>query len=164
MDEVTAEALAPLSVFVADDDEDMRDLVATTLRVDGHSVVEATDGLQLLHMLDLGLAGQIRAADVVLADVMMPRLSGLGVLEALHRAQTKPPVILMTVLIDRSVHVVARRLGGAGVLFKPFDADALRRTLARVWLGRAPSQPPGPSTQEQALLARSDATQLRHGR
>jgi CheY-like chemotaxis protein len=143
MDERPLEPATRLNVFVADDDDDMRDLVATTLRFDGHCVVEATDGVQLLHALGLGMAGQISPADVVITDVMMPRLSGLGVLKALSRSPRRPPIVLMTVLADRSVHVVAKRLGAAGVLFKPFDAPALRSVLAN-------------------LRVRSDATQLRH--
>jgi CheY-like chemotaxis protein len=140
----TASQNAPLTIFVADDDDDMRDLVATTLRIDGHSVVEASDGVQLLHAVGLGLSGQIGAADVVFTDVLMPRLSGLGVLKALHKAPARIPVVLMTVMADRSVLVVARRLGAAGVLFKPFDAAALRGAL-------------------NEARGRSNATQLRHG-
>jgi FixJ family two-component response regulator len=59
----------------------------------------------------------------------MPRLSGLGVLDALRRAHLHFPVILMTVLADESVHTVARRLGAVGVLHKPFDVDDLRTAV-----------------------------------
>ena len=69
----------------------------------------------------------------------MPRLSGLGVLDALRRAQLHFPVILMTVLADSSVYVVAKRLGAVGVLMKPFDVDDLRTAVlnARVAYARS---------------------------
>ena len=67
--------------------------------------------------------------DVVVTDIMMPKLSGLGVLDAIRRAQLHFPVILMTVLADESVYVVAKRLGAVGVLRKPFDIDDLRTAV-----------------------------------
>jgi FixJ family two-component response regulator len=81
--------------------------------------------------------------DVVVTDVMMPKLSGLGVLDAIRRAQLHFPVILMTVLSDRSVFIVAKRLGAVGVLLKPFDVDDLRTAVlnARTAYARTHSQP-----------------------
>jgi CheY-like chemotaxis protein len=66
---------------------------------------------------------------LVVADVMMPRISGLGVLEALRHARLHFPVVLMTVLADDSVRTVASRLGAVGVLRKPFDVDDLRTAV-----------------------------------
>jgi len=63
--------------------------------------------------------------DVVVSDVKMPRLSGLGVLGALVQARWKLPVVMMTVVSDESIHAVAKRLGAVGVLHKPFDPDDL---------------------------------------
>jgi len=122
-------AAPPLTVVVADDDEDMRSLVAETFRLDGYTVVEARDGAELLDRLEHAFDDPRALPDVVVTDVMMPRLSGLGVLDALRRAQLHFPVILMTVLADPSVHIVARRLGAVGVIHKPFDVDDLRTAV-----------------------------------
>jgi FixJ family two-component response regulator len=62
---------------------------------------------------------------VVVADVRMPNLSGLGVLAALRRAASNIPVLLITALTDPSVQTLAWRLGAIGVLRKPFDTDDL---------------------------------------
>jgi CheY-like chemotaxis protein len=121
--------VAPMRVLVADDDEDMLSLVSDTLRGDGHEVVEARDGADLLERLESALQDPGARPDVVVADVMMPRLSGLGVLEALKHAHLHFPVVLMTVLADDSVRTVARRLGAVGVLRKPFDVDDLRTAV-----------------------------------
>jgi len=118
-----------LTVLVADDDEDLRSLVAETLRADGYRVVEAHDGAELLEHLRAGLAGSRTNPDVVVTDVLMPKLSGLGVLDALRRAQWNVPVILMTVMGDGSVHTLARRLGAVCVLRKPLDIDDLRTAV-----------------------------------
>jgi len=118
-----------MKILVADDDPDMRELVATTLRADGYDVGEARDGNELLERLEQAFDDPGIRPDVVLTDVMMPGLSGLGVLEALRRAQLHFPVVLMTVLKDPSVHIVAKRLGAVGVLGKPFDVDDLRTAI-----------------------------------
>jgi CheY-like chemotaxis protein len=120
---------SPTTVLIADDDEDMRELVATTLRADGYVVLEARDGADLLGQLEAALDDPQARPDVVVTDIMMPRLSGLGVLDAIRRAQLHFPVILMTVLADESVYVVAKRLGAVGVLRKPFDIDDLRTAV-----------------------------------
>ncbi len=120
---------ARTTVLVADDDEDMRALVATSLREDGYLVREACDGAELLTQLEEALDDPSSRPDVVVSDVMMPGLSGLGVLSALRRAQQDVPVILITVLSDDTIHIVARRLGAVGVLRKPFDIDDLRTAI-----------------------------------
>jgi CheY-like chemotaxis protein len=129
MEPNTHEAASTMKVLVADDDPDMRELVATTLRADGYDVREAADGNELLERLEQAFDDPGIRPDVVLTDVMMPGLSGLGVLEALRRAQLHFPVVLMTVLKDPSVHIVAKRLGAVGVLGKPFDVDDLRTAI-----------------------------------
>jgi FixJ family two-component response regulator len=63
--------------------------------------------------------------NLVVADVRMPNLSGLGVLAALQRARWGVPVLLITALRDESVQTVARRMGAIGVLRKPFETDDL---------------------------------------
>ncbi|HEY3820816.1 MAG TPA: response regulator [Polyangiaceae bacterium] len=119
------------TVLVADDDEDLRALVCATLRADGYRVIEAHDGAELLEQLRGGLDGSSERPDVVVTDVLMPKLSGLGVLDALRRAQWNVPVILMTVMGDGSVHTLARRLGAVSVLRKPLDIENLRAAVLK---------------------------------
>jgi two-component system nitrogen regulation response regulator GlnG len=114
-----------LRVLVADDDDDMLALVTATLQGDGCSTVEAHDGDELIEMLTHALDQPNLRPDVIVADVKMPGLSGLGVLAVLNRMTSRVPVVLMTVVTDASIHAVARRLGAVGVLHKPFDPDDL---------------------------------------
>jgi DNA-binding response OmpR family regulator len=133
---------SPTRVLVADDDDDMRDLVADTLRADGYDVLEARDGADLLAQLEAALGNPQARPDLVVTDIMMPKLSGLGVLDALRRAQLHFPVILMTVLRDDSIYIVARRLGAVGVLRKPFDIDDLRTAVVNACLAYTRRNPP----------------------
>jgi DNA-binding response OmpR family regulator len=130
-------------VFVADDDDDLRALVASTLRSDGYVVVEARDGAELLTLLVESLDDPATRPDLILSDARMPKLSGLGVLEHLTRAQVKIPVLIMTGFVPLSVGVVARRLGGLGVLSKPFDMSTLRAAVANAERGGAAWPPVG---------------------
>jgi CheY-like chemotaxis protein len=120
---------APMSVLVADDDEDTLSLVAETLRADGYSVTEAHDGAELLEYLRDAIDDPAARPDVIVTDVLMPKLSGLGVLGALRHARWNVPVVVMTVLADESVRTVARRLGAVGVIRKPLDVDDLRTMI-----------------------------------
>jgi DNA-binding NtrC family response regulator len=108
-------------VVVADDDDDLRSIVAEALRFDGYLVSEAHDGAELLEMLDTGAV----SPDVIVTDVKMPRLSGLAVLEALNDVHWNVPVVLMTASTDGSVGSEADKLGAVGVLHKPFDIEDL---------------------------------------
>lgn len=116
-------------MLVADDDDDLRALIAATLRDDDYDVIEACDGAELLAHLDVALDAPARRPAVIVSDVRMPILSGLGVLSALRRARVSMPVILITVFVDASIRSVAQRLGATGVLTKPFDMDDLRTAV-----------------------------------
>ena len=114
-----------LRVLVADDDEEMRAFVIAALHADGCSTVEAHDGEELLDLLRNALDEVDLRPDVIVADVKMPGLSGLGVLAALQRTRWDLPVVLITVLKDESIDAIARQLGAVGILHKPFDPDDL---------------------------------------
>jgi CheY-like chemotaxis protein len=119
----------PTNVLIVDDDDDLRALVSATLRADGYTVVEATDGLEAIDHVKRGLDFLTLRTDIMLTDVRMPNLSGLGLLEALTHAHVVLPIIVMTVMGDDSVRTVAKRLGAVGVLHKPFELDDLRSAI-----------------------------------
>jgi CheY-like chemotaxis protein len=112
-------------VVVADDDEDMRAAVAAALQADGCITVEARDGRELLDLICISFDQPWLRPDVIVTDVKMPTVSGLGVLAALQCANCNLPVVMITAAADEYVDRVARRLGAVGVLHKPFDLDDL---------------------------------------
>jgi CheY-like chemotaxis protein len=131
---------SPMNILVADDDEDVRALVVETLRADGHRVVEACDGAELVEYLRDALDNSTARPDVIVTDVRMPKLSGLGVLAELRRSHWSVPVVLITALADDSVRTVARRLGAVGVLKKPLDVDNLRTAVLNAGVAFARSR------------------------
>lgn len=112
----------------------VRHFAARILTAEGYHVVQAADGA---HALDV-LNG--RSVDLVLTDVVMPRLNGIQLLEHLSVAQPGLPILLMSgygtaELLERGVSVPC------GLLAKPFPPDRLieevRRCLGGQPAGRA---------------------------
>jgi CheY-like chemotaxis protein len=117
------------TVLVADDDDELRLLVVEALRSDGYVVVEARDGAETLERFADTLADPSSCPDILVIDVRMPKLSGLGVLHELRRLHVRLPVVMMTGFAPESVAVIAKRLGAMAVLKKPFDVDDLRSAV-----------------------------------
>jgi DNA-binding NtrC family response regulator len=117
-------------VLVAEDDFDMRAMIAAALRADGHAVVEAANGIELLDAIATALISRRPEAafDVVLSDVRMPRINGIDVITHLKRASWTMPVIVMTASGDAEF---IARLKSLGILLleKPFDLDDLREAI-----------------------------------
>lgn len=119
----------PLRIYLADDDDDLRALVVATLRQDGHEVVEARDGHELLELLERSVTSPITRPDLVVTDVLMPGFSGIGILSALRRTGLRIPVILMTALRQPRFTESAFVLGATAVFQKPLDLDDLRTAV-----------------------------------
>src|SRR4051812_35183889 len=79
-------------IFVAEDDAQMRELMATMLRAEGCEVVEASDGVQLVEALIRSLTGDPpRAPDLVIMEAFLPGLSGVEVMKRLRRFDQNTP-------------------------------------------------------------------------
>ena len=110
-------------VLIVEDDSALRRLLELRLGVDGYETRSAGDGKEALEMLATWVP------DVMVTDVMMPRLSGLSLCRA-ARADARTaamPIILLTALrFDNDMQEVID-LGGVTFMNKPFDAAALIR-------------------------------------
>jgi DNA-binding response OmpR family regulator len=113
-------------VAVAEDDADMRALVADALRRDGYRVVELADGADLQSEV-IGAASD-GSVDLIVTDIRMPLVSGLEILRGLRESRSTIPVVLMTAFGDESTRREAVHLG-AVVFSKPFKLDDLRRVV-----------------------------------
>jgi len=118
-------ALEGERVLVVDDNADMRDYAARLLRAQGWVVETAGDGAAALDAVRRDLP------DLVLSDVMMPRLDGFGLLRALRsdpRTSTTP-IILLSARAGEEARVEGLDIGADDYLVKPFSAQEL---VARV--------------------------------
>jgi CheY-like chemotaxis protein len=107
-------------VLLAEDDDEMRQLLSSTLRVEGYQITECAHGVKLAWLLETPSTGSVQPYDIVVSDIRMPGLTALEVMEGL-RSQNWPPVILITAFGDAETHETARKLGAVAVLDKPFE-------------------------------------------
>ncbi len=123
-------------VVVAEDDPNMRELVAQILRKDDFDVEEVPDGQRLLVRLVEAFLPRRQGAviDLIVSDVRMPFCSGLDILKKVRLSRYPVPVLLMTAFGEQGLERRVRELGGA-LLDKPFTPVALRRA-ARELLAR----------------------------
>lgn len=119
-----------MKIIVAEDDPGMRDLVVTTLREDAHDVEVVPDGGRLLVLLARYAREELPMPDVIVSDIRMPVMTGLGMLKGLRDAHWHIPVILMTAFPDPQTKLHAESLD-ARVLTKPFPLEALREAVRR---------------------------------
>ena len=127
----------PPLVLVAEDDPDVRCLVATALRHDGYTVIEARDGADMMdHIGSALLFGKLRGGldpvSLVISDIHMPGHDGLEILAELREAEIGVAVILMTAYDDNVSRGRAKQLGVDGFLRKPFEIDHLRRVVREI--------------------------------
>lgn len=126
-------------VLLAEDDQDMRELLSLELRRAGYIVEEVSDGADLMERVagtesDGGATGEpLPVPDMIISDIRMPGWSGMDVLATLRQADWSMPVILITAFGDPQTHARAERLGAVALLDKPFRADRLLE-LARAVL------------------------------
>ena len=112
------------SVLIAEDDGEMRALLAHTLRHSGYSVIECADGLELMEYLASFLdRSMCQHLDLVVSDVRMPWVTGLEVLRCTHDYVGYPPFVLVTAFPDEETRAQAMQLGAALMLSKPFEMD-----------------------------------------
>lgn len=116
--------------MLAEDDDDMRKLLAWSLRKYGYEVIECTDGIHLLdHLSSFFFPEETETFDLIISDIRMPGVTGLEVLEGMHKYKTFPPMVLITAFGDEKTHKQAHQWGAAAIFDKPFDIDDL---LAKV--------------------------------
>jgi len=114
------------SVLLAEDDDEMRKLLAGALRQTGYHVIECADGMNLLHHLrDIEQDEATVVVDLIISDIWMPGVTAVEILEGLHRRDALPPFILITAFGDSTTHARAQELGAVAMLDKPFDIGHL---------------------------------------
>jgi FixJ family two-component response regulator len=115
-----------MKILVADDDPTLREELASLLREDGHVVVTAADGAAALKAVDR------EAFEVALLDLRMPKATGLEVLHRLRVVRPETAVVMITGEGTIDTAVEAMKGGAIDFVEKPYDVEALRRTLHAV--------------------------------
>ena len=130
------------TILLVDDEEAVRKVLTFPLERDGFTVVQAADGEEALRRFDDA------TIDLVVLDIMLPRLDGLEVCRRL-RATSSVPIIMLTARDDELDKVVGLELGADDYITKPFSIREFRSRV-RALLRRAKgTRPPGPPADER---------------
>ena len=127
------------TILVVDDNKEIVYSISELLKYEGYEVVKAYDGMQALSMLE---ENQI---DLILLDVMMPKMNGLSALMKL-REKHKIPVIILSAKTEESDKVSGLVMGADDYVEKPYNpAELMARVKAhlrryRAWGGKAPEK------------------------
>ena len=122
-------AAASLSILVVDDQRSMRVLVRESLQTFGVTqITECQDGLEAL------LALELRPRNLIISDLNMPKMDGLGLLRAVRGdpAIAKTAFIMLTSRAEANLVQEAVKLGVNNYLVKPFTMDTLRKKVEAV--------------------------------
>ncbi|HSN72007.1 MAG TPA: response regulator transcription factor, partial [Steroidobacteraceae bacterium] len=130
-------------VLVVDDSERLRDTLACGLRSQGMGVETAADGEQALAMLESA------EFDVVVLDIVMPRVDGRRVLQQTRNWRKKPRILVLSALDQISDRVEALDLGADDYLVKPFAFAEVRARIQA--LGRRPLEEASPVLEVREL-------------
>ena len=112
-------------ILLVDDEESLQKLLSYPLRSDGYEVVAATDGQEALDRFDEG------QFDLVVLDVMLPRVDGFDVCRKL-RARSAVPIIMLTAKAEEFDKVLGLELGADDYITKPFSMREFRSRVKAV--------------------------------
>lgn len=131
-------------VLVADDNADLRHYVQRLLEPE-HEVVAARDGAEALE------AAREARPDLIVTDVMMPRLDGFGLVRALREDDLLKavPILMLSARAGEEARIEGREAGADDYLAKPFSARELRSRVANLLAGEA--------ARSQAIASLQDA-------
>jgi DNA-binding response OmpR family regulator len=153
------------TVLLVDDEESVQKLLTYPLEREGYTVVQARDGEEALERY------RETTVDLVVLDLMLPRLDGLAVCRRLREERSAVPIIMLTARGDEGDKVLGLELGADDYITKPFS---IREFMSRVraLLRRAQLSPAGArvevievddlriDTSRRTVEARGEAVQL----
>jgi DNA-binding response OmpR family regulator len=126
------------TILLVDDEDAVRAVLAFPLEKDGYTVVQAGDGEEALERFEA------QPVDLVVLDLMLPRLDGLEVCKRL-RATSTVPIIMLTARDDELDKVLGLELGADDYITKPFSIREFRsRVRALLRRARSPHVPGSP--------------------
>jgi cyclic di-GMP phosphodiesterase len=118
--------MATERILVVDDEEPIREIVTAMLQSSGYQCQQAASGKQALALLTSG-----DSFELVLSDLMMADMDGIGLLERTKEKYPDMPVVMVTAVHDISVALAAIRNGAYDYLLKPFEREQLLATVRR---------------------------------
>lgn len=110
------------TILVVDDEKAIVDVLTFNLKKEGYEVIAAYDG-------ETALQAAAQKPDLILLDVMLPKLSGFDVCREIRKTDIFTPIIMLTARAEETDKVLGLEIGADDYITKPF---AIREVLARI--------------------------------
>ena len=107
-------------IMVVDDEKSMRDFLSIMLEKEGYTVSIASDGTEAKHLIETDLV------DLVVADIKMPEINGIELLEYIRQVSPETIVIMITAYASTETAIQALKLGAYDYISKPFNVDEIK--------------------------------------
>ena len=133
------------NILIADDEREIVGLLKIYLETDGVTVLEAGDGAQTLALLDS------HDIDLVLVDIMMPKVDGYQVIKAIRGRERYIPVIVISAKVTLSERVLGMDLGADDYVTKPFEPLEVAAKV-RAQLRRLNASAAGPEQRHEIVV------------
>ena len=111
-------------ILVVEDDKAINGLVCTYLRENGYAPIACYDGDEALNALEN------ESFSMIISDVIMPKMDGFALAEAIRLTDKQTPILFMTAKEDKPSQMYAYKLGVDDYVAKPFDIDVLMMKVA----------------------------------
>ncbi len=115
-------------ILIVDDEQNMCAVLKILLEKQGYSVCTASDGKEAIAMIERG-----EVVDLVISDLKMPNVDGMGVLSYLKKSKRNIPLVLITAYGTIEAAVEAMKTGAADFITKPFNKDVIRHVIERIF-------------------------------
>jgi DNA-binding response OmpR family regulator len=113
-----------IKILLAEDDKDLNNLVASSLKGNGYEVVTCFDGKEAFN------AFESQQIDMLLTDIMMPEVDGFTLAKKVRESNKQIPILFMTALDDKTSEQRGFEIGIDDYVVKPFDMDLLLLRVA----------------------------------
>ena len=116
------------TIMIVDDSRTVRESLKFFLKEGGYNVLEGADGKEALdNLVD-------KDVDLVITDVNMPNLDGLGLIEELRKTDRHKftPILVLTTESQQSIMEKGKSLGATGWIVKPFDSEKVLAVIRKV--------------------------------
>lgn len=117
-----------MHILVIDDEPRLRRMLTDFLTQHGHQVELAENGHEGWELI----SQSPEAFHLILSDIKMPIMDGMGLFEKIHKKRYEIPVILMTGFAEMDVTLKALKLGAFDFLLKPFDLENLLESISKL--------------------------------
>jgi two-component system, chemotaxis family, chemotaxis protein CheY len=116
------------TILTVDDTASMRQMISFTLGSVGYDVIQASDGAEALQM------AQKRKVDLVIADVNMPNMDGISLVQSLRALDSYKftPILMLTTESQQGKRDEGKKAGATGWIVKPFNPEQLLSVVKRV--------------------------------